>query len=376
MLDQVRLLRASERAATRFGEIPRYAEGLYELAPGVYTWLVPNGSWGETNAGLIVAGGRSLLVDTPWDLDCTRQLQTLMGDVTERAPVRTVVNTHADGDHCWGNQLYANEEIVASRAAVAAMKHVTPASLVAFRRLGRALSALPVVRARRVGAWFQGMIAPYDFSGVRLTLPNRVFSGELTLSVAGREVVLRELGPAHTDGDAIVFVPDARVLFAGDLLFIDSTPPMWAGPIENWLHALDVIVGYDAHVIVPGHGPLTTREGVLRMRNYLEFVAEHARSMHRDGVPPTAAARRILAHPSFVAAGFLRWDSPERVVTTVNSIYRHAGYNQWPHATLNQIRVLAAQAEVAAGMTEAAPAVMHVSARAQRAGVHRQEHNA
>ena len=102
---------------TRFGEIPKYAEGLYDLNHGLYAWLVPNGSWGESNAGLIVGDGQALLVDTLWDLNYTRTMLDAMHPVTEAAPISTVVNSHADGDHCWGNQLMAGADIITSQAS-------------------------------------------------------------------------------------------------------------------------------------------------------------------------------------------------------------------------------------------------------------------
>ena len=58
--------------ATRFGEAPLYQEGLYDLGRGVYAWMVPNGSWGEANAGLFVTAQESLLIDTLWDVRSTR----------------------------------------------------------------------------------------------------------------------------------------------------------------------------------------------------------------------------------------------------------------------------------------------------------------
>jgi cyclase len=361
MLDQVRCLAPSRQARTRFGEVPRYPGGLHELARGVYAWMVPNGSWGEANMGLISGDGRSVLVDTPWDLTYAREMLEAMHVVTERDPIKTVVNTHSDGDHCWGNQLFENEEIVASAAAASAMRHVTPASLTGIRRLGQLLGKLPVTRVKQIGSWFHGMTAPYDFAGVRITRPNHEFSGELVLDVSGRTVVVRELGPAHTDGDSVVFVPDAGVLFTGDLLFIDSTPVIWAGPVENWIAALDAILAYEARVIVPGHGPLTTRSGVLRVRDYLELVSEETLKLFAQGVPPRITAARIAASPRFAALGYLAWDSPERIMTTVHTIYRNHGYRQRLHGNLAKVRVLASQAELAFQMQDATPRSMHAT---------------
>ena len=95
---------------TRYGEIPKYAEGLYDLGHELYAWLVPNGSWGESNAGLIVGAGQSLLVDTLWDVKYTRSMLDAMQPLLESDPLTYVVNTHADGDHFWGNQLVAGDK--------------------------------------------------------------------------------------------------------------------------------------------------------------------------------------------------------------------------------------------------------------------------
>jgi glyoxylase-like metal-dependent hydrolase (beta-lactamase superfamily II) len=270
-----------------------------------------------------------------------------------------VINTHSDGDHCWGNQLFAAEEIIASSASARGMTHVSPASLQALQRLGRGLQKIPTRRTRQVGTWFAGMTGPYDFSGIRPTLPSRQFSGELTTTVGGRSLVLRELGPAHTDGDTVVFVPDARVLFTGDLLFIDSTPVIWAGPAENWIAAIDVILDYEADVIVPGHGPLATRDTVLRVRNYLEFVSEAALKWYAQGVPPRDAARRIVESGRFTELGFAQWDSPERVMTTVHTVYRGAGYAMRLRGTVQTVAILASQGELAFELPHATPRHMH-----------------
>ncbi len=88
------------------------------------------------------------------------------------------------------------------------------------------------------------MVAPYDFKGIQVTAATRTFSGEMVLEVGGREVRLIEVGPAHTRGDMMVYVPDAKTLFGGDMLFAGCTPVIWAGPVENYIAALDRILDY------------------------------------------------------------------------------------------------------------------------------------
>ena len=236
--------------ATLFGDPERYAAGLTQVASGIHAWLQPNGAWGESDAGLIVGAEESLLIDTLWDLALTGKMLDAMKSLTDEAPIRTLVNTHGDGDHWWGNQLVGAQQILATEAAMThEMQAVTPASMAALRWLGSALalagrSPVPYPSRSSLGASGQfllGMAAPYDHRGITLTRPTRAFSGRLDLDIGGRRVELIEVGPAHTHGDLIVHVPDARTVFAADVAFIGSTPVMWVGPFDRWLRALDVI---------------------------------------------------------------------------------------------------------------------------------------
>lgn len=354
-----RCVHATGANATRFGEPPAYAEGLYEIAPGVHAWLVPNGSWGESNAGLVRGENGSLLVDTLWDVPKTQGMLDAMRPVLGGNLPETLVNTHADGDHFWGNQLLPEADSITSDKALAEMQHHKPATMLAFGRLGRVLSFLPIAKARRAGRYFQAMCAPYAFAGVTHTPAKRSFSGTLDLDVGGRLVRLIEVGPAHTQGDLIVHVPDAGVVFVGDILFIGSTPVMWAGPVANWLKALDVIQELEAETIVPGHGPLTDKDGVETVRAYWTFMAAAAREHFDAGTSAVEAAKSIVTGDGFRSQAFAQWDSPERVMTNVHVLYREFSGNTAPMNVVEKIQVMARQAALASMLADATPASMH-----------------
>ena len=91
---------------TLLGKPARFPRGLQQVGEGVFAWLQPNGEWGESNAGVVVGDGEALLIDTLFDLRLT---QRMLDAVAERVhvPIRTLVNTHSDGDHVFGNQLAA-----------------------------------------------------------------------------------------------------------------------------------------------------------------------------------------------------------------------------------------------------------------------------
>ncbi len=115
---------------------------------------------------------------------------------------------------------------------------------------------LPGGASLRGFAAFNGLLSAYEFGGIKPRLPGRTFTGAETLDVGGRRVELIEVGPAHTTGDAIAWLPDARVAFAGDILFNGVTPIMWAGPVGNWIAAIERIEALDPAVVVGGHGPI------------------------------------------------------------------------------------------------------------------------
>src|SRR5437660_1515848 len=108
------------------GQPARYPTGLSDLGAGVYAWLQPNGDLGESNAGLVVGERESLLIDTLWDLRLTQRMLDAMAQHTVGAPIRRLVNTHGDPDHCWGNQLLQGGEIIATRAGAEDMVREDP----------------------------------------------------------------------------------------------------------------------------------------------------------------------------------------------------------------------------------------------------------
>lgn len=347
--------------STRYGDPPQFAEGLYRIADNSYAWMVPNGSWGESNAGLIVGRDESLLIDTLWDVPKTQAMLDTMAPYHQNCPFRQVVNTHADGDHFWGNELLGDADIVTSRSSLSEMSHHKPKTLLAFARMGRLLSRLPGRRNRMAGHWFQAMCAPYDFAGVTHTPAERAFTGETVLTVGGREVHLREVGPAHTSGDLIVHIPDARILFAGDILFIRSTPVMWAGPVANWLAALDTILSYDVDTIVPGHGYFAGKADVLAVRDYWTFVNDEARQRYDKGMTAQDAAFDIATGTAFRDREYCQWDSPERLMTNLHVLYREfRGQSRRPQ-TLSIVRMMYRQALLAHALPKSSPATMRLS---------------
>ncbi len=289
-------------------EVP-FTEGLHEVGAGVFAYLQPDGGWGWSNAGLVVDGDRSLLVDTLFDLAHTQRMLERMRRISPAAEnIDVLVNTHANGDHCYGNELAGAAEIVATAACAAEMARTPPELLAGLvdgaENLGPA------------GAYVRAIFGAFDFHGITLVPPTRTFEGRLDLTVHDTPVELIEVGPAHTEGDLIAHLPEQRIVFSGDILFHGSHPIVWAGPVSNWIAACQTIIDLDPAVVVPGHGPVASVDAVATFKEYFEVLTREARSRFDAGLSPIEAARDISL------TGYDTWGEPERLVVNITTLYR------------------------------------------------------
>ena len=305
-----------------------YAKGLREVGDGLYAYLQPDGGWGWSNSGLIVDGEQTLLVDTLFDLRLTEQmLREMRRAAPAAARIDTLVNTHANGDHCYGNQLVGDAMIVASERTAQEMSELPPATMAALIEQAPQLGEL--------GEFFLRCFGAFEFDGIELTLPRRTFSEELTLHVGARELRLIEVGPAHTRGDTLVHLPAERVLFTGDILFSGAHPIAWAGPVSNWIAACDQIAALDPAVIVPGHGALAEVAQVAELKAYFEYLYEQARVHYEAGETPLQAARAMRLDR------WADWRESERLVVNVANIYSELDDKREPLDALTAFQQMA-----------------------------------
>ena len=297
-----------------------YTKGLHDLGNNTYAWLQPDGGWGWSNAGLIVDGDQSLLVDTLFDVPHTRDMLDAMRGATKAADaINTLVNTHHNGDHCYGNECCHGAEIVAHKLAAEAMVHEPPSMLAGFLEMAPELGDL--------GEYLTKCFGAFDFKGITPVFPTTTFETELERMVGDKKVLLKHVGPAHTPGDVLAYVPADKTVFTGDILFIEGHPIMWEGPVSNWISACDNILAMDVDIIVPGHGPITDKKGVTAVRNYLIYVRDEARKRFDAGLDSFEAARDINM------TDYDSWGDGERIAVNVATLYREFRGDDTPHDT-------------------------------------------
>lgn len=274
---------------------------LVEVADGVHAWLQQDGSWWINNAGVVVGDAAAVLIDTCTTERRTRELLDEVAQVSHDKPLRYAVNTHHHGDHTFGNSPLPPHTVLIGHRA---MREALLAD--------RTLEAFPPYWSPKP-----------DFGNLHRRVPDLTVESAVTVHLGGRHIELIHPGyAAHTDGDLVAWVPDARVLFAGDLLFPGHTPMILAGAPTGAIRVLDWIAEFDAEAIVPGHGDVVWRAEIDRVldehRRYYEFVQAEAKRGLEAGLSPLEVARTADL------GDFADLLDPERLVLNLHSAYAEA----------------------------------------------------
>lgn len=262
---------------------------MHEVAESVYAYVQPDGGWCLNNAGLVVGGGQAVLVDTAATERRARALAATVARVVPDGP-DYLVNTHFHGDHTFGNAYFT------PRTTVIAHEHCA-------------------AEQRAAGLGLRGLWPDVQWGHTPVVGPDVTYRGELTLHLGTRRISLVHVGPAHTTGDTIVWLPDDGVLFTGDLVWSRTTPFCLMGSVIGSIEVLGQLRRLAPRTIVPGHGPVGGVELLDQTESYLTWLLEVA----RDGLK---AGRSVLETArSADLGGFANLIDSERIVGNLHRAY-------------------------------------------------------
>jgi cyclase len=264
---------------------------LQEVADGVHAYVQPDGTWWINNTGFLVGRRGVTSIDACATERRTRAYLAAIASVTDR-PVRTLVNTHHHGDHTFGNYLFDGATVVAHEKA----------------RDGVLAWGMP---------WAAPLWTDVDWGAIELEPPFLTYTEGVTLWVDDLRCEVRHVGTAaHTTNDSIVWIPEHRLLFCGDLLFNGGTPFLVQGSVSGAIAALeDVVTPLGAETIVPGHGPVGGPELIGDVLGYLRFVQATASAGKAAGLTPLEVARETDLGP------YRDLTDPERIVGNLHRAY-------------------------------------------------------
>ncbi|MEU2874196.1 MBL fold metallo-hydrolase [Streptomyces olivoreticuli] len=261
---------------------------LTEVVGGVYAFTQPDWGWGLNNSGVVTTDEGVLLIDTCFTERRTARLREEIGRVSAE-PVRYLVNTHHHGDHTFGNYQFPE-------AAVIGHPHCRQ------QIISEGLAVVP---------YFDSV----EWGDIRIAPPTICCADRLTLSLGGLTAEVISVAPAHSLGDVVVWLPEQRVLFVGDIVFNGCTPVITDGSLAGMRAALRTLRALRPEVVVPGHGPLGGPEVLDAVDDYFDFVEHAARKGHARGQSPLEAARAVDL------GEYAAWNDSERLVANIARTY-------------------------------------------------------
>jgi cyclase len=270
-----------------------------EVSDGVYAYVQPDGTWFINNTGFLVLGeadgGGVVAIDA-----CSTERRTLaLREAIERvtaAPVRTLLNTHFHADHTNGNAFFPG------------------ATIVAHERTRQELLASPPLEV------YEQVFEAPDWGAVRRVAPFLTYSDAITIHAGELRCEVRYVGqPAHTGADSIVWLPERRVLFAGDLVFHGGTPFVLMGSVAGTIAVSEDLKRLGAETVVPGHGEPCGPDWFDQTIGYLRFVQQVAQQGVDAGLTPLQAAREADLGP------YREWTDAERIVGNLHRAYAELG---------------------------------------------------
>jgi glyoxylase-like metal-dependent hydrolase (beta-lactamase superfamily II) len=245
---------------TQIGKNAYYAEGVSALGSPLNRNFI-------SNAGVVVGPDGVIVIDALGSPALGQQLIAEISKITNK-PIQFVIVTHYHADHIYGLQSFV--DIGATIIAQTSAKDYLTSDTAQLR-----------LEASRTE------LAPWINAQTRLVPATQWITDDTRLKLAGLDVDLIKMGPAHTADDLAVFFPSEAVLFAGDLVFRGRIPYVGNADSLGWIKSLDKLLSREATTIVPGHGPASTspKADLQFTRDYLIFVRQAMEKAARELEP-------------------------------------------------------------------------------------------
>lgn len=292
---------------------------LVKLADGVYAAIAKPGGLASGNAGFVVGDNGVLVFDTFFTPEAAQELIEV-AQKEGKQPVKYAVNSHYHLDHTGGNQIFTAKGIPVIghdrliEWQTSKNRRFLPAKEELQKRIGdsqKQINDTPAEQAEKRAEFQRRLRRLEAMVAIQLTNPTVTFgSGLLRLYLGKREVVLFTL-PGHTGGDVLAFVPDANVVFTGDMSWRKTLPNLVDATVNDWILSLDKLLNdYPTARFVPGHGEVASSQDVTEFREYLDDLRTRVKQAMGEGLTLDQAKERLKLPEKYKGFAFQNFATP------------------------------------------------------------------
>ena len=292
---------------------------IVKVADGVYAAIAKSGGLASGNAGFVIGNDGVLIFDTFFTPAAIEELIAEIQSLT-KLPIKFAVNSHYHLDHTGGNQvlnargipIIAHDNVMIWQTT--RNKRFLPAPEELAKRKADAVKQLADTPAEQADkrAQLERTIRRLDaMMTIKLTNPTKTFkSGTMTLNLGKRKVILATL-PGHTGGDVFAYVPDANVVFTGDLGWSKTLPNLVDATVHDWIPTLDQILKqYPAARYVPGHGNVAGATDIKEFRDYLDDLQARVKQGIANGLTVDQAKQQLTLPEKYKGFAFQNFAVP------------------------------------------------------------------
>jgi glyoxylase-like metal-dependent hydrolase (beta-lactamase superfamily II) len=272
---------------------------LVKIANGAYAWIGANG---DSNAGAVETKDGLLVIDAQQTKTLGRTFRTAIEKDSGKSAVG-LIDTHIHLDHTAGNVAFSDVPIFAQDATLESMiAYLGPANgnrwLVSDLAMRLKLffgsnvqELLPA--GDPLESWLHARLSGPEYQAIDLVGPSETFSDQIVFECQYDTLHAEYRGPAHCDGDLILYLPRQKIAFLGDLLFVGRFPWLGDCDLTGWINRLDYILSLEIDIVVPGHGGLSTLREVAAFQELLSTLRAGAAMAISSGLSEEATVRDI-----------------------------------------------------------------------------------
>ncbi len=268
-----------------------------KLADGVYAAIHKPGGRAICNAGIVDLGNATLVFDPFISPYAALELQRVITELG-LSPVKYLVNSHYHNDHIRGNQVFKDASIYSTKITRDLIEKTEPEEFAdetknlpgIIAKSDSTIAALPAddtIQKKELVFWnnyYKTILESHKI--LQTVLPDKMVSGKETIKGSKQSVELIDMGMGHTVSDLIVYIPKTKIIFTGDLLFIDGHPWIADANLDSLKNCLNKIKLMNPSIVIPGHGSVGNKSDIDVLINYLDNINQVAEAQIKNGMQP------------------------------------------------------------------------------------------